>query len=137
MPNRPISFQVYLSIMVFLSFWPMPALSHPAGDLYQQAISAIQIQDFSQAETLLQQAITEFPSYADAHHLLGVVHYQRTQDANAAIPALKQAVQLNPNFAQAHYDLGLLLLKQEKSWSFLLRSLNLLRGKLCRMRSSQ
>lgn len=114
MPSGPIPYKVYLSIMVLLSFWPMPALSHPAGDLYQQAISAIQIQDFSQAESLLQQAITEFPSYAVAYHLLGIVQYQRTQDANLAIRALKQAVQLNPNFVQAHYDLGLLLLKQEK-----------------------
>jgi len=107
-------FKGYLPIVVFLSFWPMSAFSHPAGDLYHQAISAIQSQDFQQAESLLQQAITEFPAYAEAHHLLGIVQYQRTQDPSTAIPPILQAVQLHPNFAQAHYDLGLLLLKQDK-----------------------
>ena len=114
MSGGTIPFKVYLTIIVLLSFWPMPALSHPAGDFYQQAISAIQSKDFQQADSLLQQAINEFPAYAEAHHLLGIVLFQRTQDANKAIPALKQAVYLNPTFAQARYDLGLLLLKQER-----------------------
>ena len=100
-------------ILCFIGFWPIPGLTHPAGDLYNNAIQAIQAKNLQQAESLLQQAITEFPAYAEAHHLLGIVQYQRTQNANTAIPALKQAITLNPNFAQAHYDLGLLLLNQK------------------------
>ena len=109
---------VLLSIISIISFsigfWPMPGFTHPAGEFYHQAIEAMQNKNIEQAESYLQQAITEFPAYADAHHLLGMIQYQRTQNVTTAIPALKQAVKLNPNFAQAHYDLGLLLLKQEQ-----------------------
>ncbi len=109
---------VLLSIISIISFsigfWPMPGFTHPAGEFYHQAIEAMQNKNLEQAESYLQQAITEFPAYADAHHLLGMIQYQRTQNVTTAIPALKQAVKLNPNFAQAHYDLGLLLLKQEQ-----------------------
>ena len=115
MPGPTIPSKVSFIIIVLLGFWPMFVLSHPAGDLYQQALSAIQDKHLQHAESLLEQAITEFPSYAEAHHLLGMVQYQRAQDPTIAILALKQAVKLNPNFAQAHYDLGLLLLKQEQT----------------------
>jgi tetratricopeptide (TPR) repeat protein len=101
-------------LVFFIAFWPMPGFGHPAGEFYHKALEAIQDKNLQQAESLLEQAIKEFPSYAEAHHLLGLVQYQRTQDAHTAIPALQQAVKLNPNFAQAHYDLGLLFLNQEK-----------------------
>ena len=102
-------------VLIFLiGLCPIPGFGHPAGTFYQQAVEAVQSKNFVKAESLLQQAITEFPAYADAYHLLGLVLYQRTQNTHTAIPALKQAVKLNPNFVQAHYDLGLLLLKQEQ-----------------------
>jgi hypothetical protein len=47
MPGGTMPFKVYLTIIVLLSFWPMPALSHPAGDFYQQAIAAIQSKEHS------------------------------------------------------------------------------------------
>lgn len=101
-------------LIFFVGFWPIPGLSHPAGEFYYKAVEAIQDKNLQQAESLLQQAITDFPAYAEAHYLLGMVQYQMTQDAGEAIPSLEQAVQLNGNFATAHYHLGLLLLKQDK-----------------------
>ena len=101
-------------VLLCLGLWPLSAFGHQAGEFYQKAVEAIQGNNLQQAELLLQQAIKEFPAYAEAHHLLGMVHYQHTQDPNTAIPSLKHAVELNPNFPQAQYDLGLLLLKQER-----------------------
>ncbi len=114
-PDRLLFLSVFIFLSCLFSLWPISGFGHPAGDLYDQATKAIQGKNLQQAETLLQQAITAFPSYADAHYLLGMVQYQQTQDANTAIPALKQAVHFNPNFAQAHYDLGLLFLSQKKN----------------------
>ena len=102
-----------LFTLVVFCFWPIPVFSHQAGDLYREAVAAIQNKEFHKAETTLQQAIQEFPSFPEAHHLLGMVQFHRTQNAETAIPALQQAIQLNPHLAQAHYDLGLLFLKQE------------------------
>ncbi|MFA9562221.1 MAG: tetratricopeptide repeat protein, partial [Nitrospirota bacterium] len=98
----------------FVGFWPMPGFGHQAGEFYHKAVEAIQDKNLQQADSLLQQAISDFPAYAEAHHLLGIVQYQMTQDPDKAIPSLRQAVQLNGNFAQAHYDLALLLLKKER-----------------------
>ena len=92
----------------------MPGFGHKAGEFYHKAVDAIQDKNFQQADSLLQQAISDFPAYAEAHHLLGLVQFQITQDPDKAIPSLRQAVQLNGNFAQAYYDLALLLLKQER-----------------------
>jgi len=100
-------------LILFVSFYPLPAFSHRANDLYREAVSAIHDKNLQQADSLLQQAIKEFPAFSEAHHLFGMVQYQLTQDPNKAIPALKQAVNLNPNLVQAQYDLGLLYLNQK------------------------
>ncbi|MDH4195674.1 MAG: tetratricopeptide repeat protein, partial [Nitrospirota bacterium] len=94
--------------------WPLPALSHEAGNLYREALVAVESQDFKKAKPLLEQAIQEFPAFAEAHHLYGLVEFQLTQQPERAIPALQQAIQLYPNLAQAQYDLALLFIKQEK-----------------------
>ena len=107
---KSIQFKAATIGILFLiaSLWPMLAFSHTADNLYHQAVTAIHNKNLQQAESLLQQAIKEFPAFPEAHHLLGMVQYQRTQDPASAIPALKRAIKLNPNFAQAQYDLGYL-----------------------------
>ena len=108
-------FQIFAGLLIFLvGFWPMPGWGHQAGEFYHQAIQAIQDKNLPQAKSFLEQAIKEYPEYPRAHHLLGVVQFQLTQDPNKGIPSLKRAIQLNENLAQAHYDLGLLLLRQEQ-----------------------
>ena len=70
-----------MSIMGLISFsvgfWPISGFGHQAGEFYHQAMEAIQDKNLHQAESLLQQSITEFPSYAEAHHLLGMVQLFR------------------------------------------------------------
>src|SRR5210317_328861 len=111
--------QFFLIAAGFISFsvgfWPIPGFGHQAGGLYHKAVEAIQDENFQQADSFLQEAISNFPDYAEAHHLLGIVQYQLTQASGKAIPSLKRAIQLNSNFVEAHYHLGLLLLKQGKT----------------------
>ena len=92
--------------------WPSPVMSHEAGDLYREAVAAVEHQHFNKAKLLLEQAIQEFPAFAEAHHLFGLVEFQLTQQPDQAIPALQQAIRLSPNLAQAQYDLALLFIKQ-------------------------
>lgn len=101
-------------ILCLFLLCPLPALSHEAGNLYQEALSAVETQDFNKAKRLLEQAIQEFPAFAEAHHLYGLVEFQLTQQPERAVPALQQAIRLNPNLAQAQYDLALLFITQEK-----------------------
>ncbi|MEO8325566.1 MAG: tetratricopeptide repeat protein, partial [Nitrospirota bacterium] len=90
------------SIFLCLIFlWPLPAFGHQAGNLYRDALSAVEKQDFKTAQTLLEQAIQEFPGFPEAHHLYGLVEFQLTQQPERAISALQQAIRLNPNLAQA------------------------------------
>jgi TolA-binding protein len=60
----------------FVGYWPMPGFGHQAGEFYHKAVEAIQDKNLQQAASLLQQAISDFPAYAEAHHLLGIVQYQ-------------------------------------------------------------
>ena len=104
---------ITLCLCLFL-LWPLPVLSHEAGNLYREALSAVESQDFNTAKPLLEQAIQEFPTFAEAHHLYGLVEFHLTQQPERAIPSLQQAIRHNPNLAQAQYDVALLLIKQEK-----------------------
>jgi tetratricopeptide (TPR) repeat protein len=90
----------------------LPAWGHQAGNFYREALSAAENQDFNKAKLLLEQAIQEFPAFAEAHHLYGLVQFQLTLQPEHAIPSLQQAIRLNPNLAQAQYDVALLLIKQ-------------------------
>ena len=68
------------TVLISVCFWPISGYGHQAGELYQKALEALHNKSLKQAESLLQEAIKEFPSYAKAYHLLGLVQYQRTQD---------------------------------------------------------
>lgn len=114
--NRPLILSQNMDwkglLLCLFFLWPLPALSHQAGDLYHDALAAVESQNFEQAKSLLEQAIQEFPDFADAHHLFGLVEFQITQQPERAIPALQQAIRLNPKLAQAQYDLALLFIQQ-------------------------
>src|SRR5208282_6463769 len=63
-----------------------------------------------QAEGLYRQVRASDPNYADALHLLGVIHAQRNQHAQAGV-LIRQAIALRPDFAEFHRNLGLSLLR--------------------------
>ena len=101
------TFRIVLFSLLIVIYWPFTSWAHEAQNLYNQALSQIQQQKFSQAAQSLQQAIKEFPHFANAHHLLGVALFNGLNQPDKAIEHLEQAVSLHPNFARAYLDLGL------------------------------
>ena len=94
------------SLLIGLSL-PFSSWADEAQDLYNQALSHVERQDFQQAAQSLQQAVQIFPRFAVAHHLLGVVLFTGLNQSDQAIQHLEQAVTLHHNFARAYLDLGL------------------------------
>jgi predicted O-linked N-acetylglucosamine transferase (SPINDLY family) len=82
--------------------------------LFRQTIQHLNGGRLQQAQSLLQQIITNEPRNADATHLLGVVH-RRSGNNRAAIDLIRQAIGINPACANAHYNLGNAL-RDEKQW---------------------
>lgn len=82
-----------------------PVLGGEAQDLFSQAYGSYQQQQWASAIPPLEQALTRYPRYAEAHHLLGLVYSQQGK-LEPAIQAFRQAVEAYPTFAQAYLDLG-------------------------------
>lgn len=62
-----------------------------------------------EALSLAESLIQKYPTVAQLHNMLGVVHLHLANFAAAEV-ACRQALELNPEFAEAHNNLGLVLL---------------------------
>ena len=104
--NSMRSTYLFLLLTLILACNPKPfSYAGEAQDLLAQAYTAYQHNEWSSAKAPLERAITLYPNYAEAHHLLGLVLTQ-LQQPEQAIAALQQAVDAYPSFAQAYVDLG-------------------------------
>ena len=78
-----------------------------AGPLLNQALIHVQRQQYKEAATLLEKAITGNSKNPYAYNLQGFVYRQLGQFKNART-AYETALQLSPNYAKAHFNLGVL-----------------------------
>ena len=82
----------------------------------QQAISLYQAGQLQQVEQICQQILRDFPQYAKALHLLGVIACQ-VEEYKIATDLISQAVEIDsnqsqPKFAEMYNNLGNALLEQ-------------------------
>ena len=103
-----------MGILMYSPLWCPPVQGHQASSLYQEAVVSANQGNLEQAQSLLSEAIEEFPGFWKAHHLSGLVTFQLTQQMGPAVEALKKAISLNPHLVQARYDLALFLINQKK-----------------------
>jgi Tfp pilus assembly protein PilF len=83
-----------------------------ARQRYEEGMKRID-QDPDAAGKLLEKAIEEYPKFAHAHAMLGLVHYRRKRLDEAA-SAYHKAIELDPSLAMAHTMLGKLYLDQKR-----------------------
>ena len=95
-------------------FWPVTTFADDALTGFNRAHALMQQGKYEQAVQSLQSAIDEYPNFAEAHHLLGLVYFNGLKQPEKAINALRQAVSHYPNFARAHVDLGAVLQHEQK-----------------------
>lgn len=67
--------------------------------------------DLVQALSIGKQIVGQAPDFAEAHHLLGLVHFQR-KEPQAALDHLDRALSLSPTLWSAHSNLGIVLSHQ-------------------------
>lgn len=72
-----------------------------------QAGALIRAERYTEAISLITNALTQHPGDAELHYLLGTAHY-RTGDAQPAWQAFAAATRIDPSHAFAHYGLGLI-----------------------------
>ena len=77
----------------------------------QQAVSLYQAGQLQQAEQICQQILRDFPRYADALHLLGVIAYQVGEN-KIATSLITQAIEMDSNQSSFFYSLGNVLKEQ-------------------------
>jgi tetratricopeptide (TPR) repeat protein len=75
--------------------------------LFQQATSAHQKQNFEQAKQFYKQILEICPKHADSLHLLGLILADEG-DLETALHSITQAIQINPRFAAYYLNRGLL-----------------------------
>jgi len=78
-----------------------------AGPALNQALIRIQQQNYKDADSLLQKAITANSKNPFAYNLQGFVYRQLGQFSKSRA-AYEQALTLSPNYAKAHFNLGVL-----------------------------
>ena len=76
-----------------------------AAKLHLMGVVALQQGDWSQAHTLLQQALVKHPSLVDAWYDLGIVEFEQG-NLPAAVEAYQTCLSHSPNQAEVHYNLG-------------------------------
>ena len=84
----------------------------------QQAVFLCQSGQFRKAEQICQQILRDFPQYAKALHLLGVIACQ-VEEYKIATDLISQAVEIDsnqsqPKFAEMYNNLGNVLLRLRK-----------------------
>lgn len=85
-------------------------LQAQAPPLLQQAQTALQAGQYTEAETLWQQVVERSPTSAEAHYNLGIArHYQ--YNLTGAIAAYEVAISHNPRHSNARINLALALIQ--------------------------
>jgi tetratricopeptide (TPR) repeat protein len=103
-----LSDEVTIRLKRFAALYPQ----NPAANYYYAlALRSSQQPDTAQAESLLKKAISQDPSFAEAHYQLGVIYQDQKLDTEA-IEELKIAVKLRPDLKSAHYRLAQLYSKR-------------------------
>ena len=78
----------------------------PTGEAtFRLGLRAFQALQNEEALRLLQRAIQEDPSLANAHYFLGLT-YQNLGDDEKALPAFQRALDLNPRLLEARSSFG-------------------------------
>jgi len=78
-----------------------------------QAVASHEAGRFTNARALYQQVLEQAPDYADALHLLGLLHCQ-TGEIAKGIPLLRKAIARRPDQAQYHINLAKALVQEGK-----------------------
>src|SRR5882757_4404455 len=81
--------------------------------IFQQALSAHQSGQLSQAQGLYEHILSQQPNHGDALSLLGVIAIQKN-DPNLAVRLIGKAIEVNPNNTAAYSNLGI-------AWQALMR----------------
>ena len=76
-----------------------------AAKLHLMGVVALQQGDWTQARSLLQQALAKHPALADAWYDLGIVEFEQA-NLPAAIAAYQTCLRHTPDQAEVHYNLG-------------------------------
>lgn len=84
-----------------------PSVSQKAKRLFNQALAAMQNKQWAQAEVLLQDMQTNYPSLAGVQVNLGIV-YRQTDRLPQAIEVLNSAINTNPDNFDAYNELAIL-----------------------------
>lgn len=97
--------------------WALTALiaflaAPPPNDL-EQAIKALEAEDYAQAAPLLEKALAEDPENAEVRFNLAFSYSQLQQD-DKAIEHYTKVVEQKPDLPQARMNLGMLLLRQNR-----------------------
>ncbi|MCY7273717.1 MAG: tetratricopeptide repeat protein, partial [Phormidesmis sp. CAN_BIN44] len=102
-----------VGLTLVLSVAPATVFAQNIDQLFQQANAAQSAKRFSEAETILRQAIQRDPQNAEAYRkLCDVLDDQDKIDA--AVSACRKAVEINPTSARSYFLLGYVLQKQKK-----------------------
>ncbi|MCA9468751.1 MAG: tetratricopeptide repeat protein, partial [Nitrospira sp.] len=64
-------------LILSLTFQATPVLAGEAQDLLGKAYASYQQEQWDSAISQLEQAIASYPRYAEAHHLLSLIHSQQ------------------------------------------------------------
>ena len=80
--------------------------------LYNQGVRAMNSKKFAKAQVKFEQALTEDPSFAEAHNYLGYsLEMEGPQNYRMALGHYNRAIELKPNLAEAYEYRGALLLR--------------------------
>lgn len=107
--------------------WSVSELNQIRASLLTRKAEARMDTDPATALTELQEVLTHFPNYPEAHLQIGRVFTRLNQTARA-LQGYEKAVDLNPALHVAHYNLGVLLFQTgeyEQAEQALLKSLEL------------
>jgi len=77
----------------------------PAYEKFDKAVAAYKKNDFRQAESLANEALSIQPREANFHALLGELDL-KSKNPQSALPHIRQAINLNPNYFMYHLQEG-------------------------------
>ncbi|MBI2951053.1 tetratricopeptide repeat protein [bacterium] len=82
-----------------------------AQDALSRAQASIARRDYKTALPLLQEAVQQMPTSAEAHHLLGVA-LKGVRRSDEALSEFQEALRLKPKYAEARFEAGLIQLEK-------------------------
>jgi tetratricopeptide (TPR) repeat protein len=84
-------------------------------EVYNQGIQLMHAKKFAEAQVKFQQALSENPSFAEAHNNLAYsLRKQGPQNYAKALEHYDKAIQLKPDLAEAYEYRGVLFLKMDR-----------------------